>query len=90
MNNKILNKAANDYALKVLGEEQFKKNPDAKKSIKEDFIEGAKWQQERMYSEDEVLAFANWCRIEDNKNTNRIITIQQLFEQYYNETYKTN
>ena len=46
------------------------------------FIAGAKWQAERSYSEEEILEFANWCRIEDNKNTNRVITIQQLFEQF--------
>ena len=47
-----------------------------------DFKEGAKWQSERMYSEEEVFEFANWCRIQDNKYPNRVITIQQLFEQF--------
>jgi hypothetical protein len=47
-----------------------------------DFIAGAKWQAERMYSEEEFLEFANWCRIQDNKYPNRIISIQQLFEQF--------
>jgi hypothetical protein len=49
------------------------------------WLEGAKYQQEQdknMYSEEEVLEFANWCRIEDNKHPNRVITIQQLFEQF--------
>jgi hypothetical protein len=38
--------------------------------------------QQTMYSEEEVLEFANWCRIQDNKHPNRVITIQQLFEQF--------
>lgn len=44
--------------------------------------DGVKFQQERMYSEEEVLEFANWCRIQDNKYPNRVITIQQLFTQF--------
>jgi hypothetical protein len=49
------------------------------------FIEGAKWQQEQnknKFSDEEVLEFANWCRIQDNKHSNRVITTQQLFEQF--------
>ena len=49
---------------------------------KASFIAGAKWQQERSYSEEELLEFANWCRIQDNKYPNRVITIQQLFTQF--------
>ena len=50
--------------------------------IQQFIIKGAYWQQQRMYSEEEVLEFANWCRIQDNKHPNRVITIQQLFEQF--------
>jgi ADP-ribose pyrophosphatase YjhB (NUDIX family) len=50
--------------------------------VQQFIIKGAYWQQERMYSEEEVLEFANWCRIQDNKHPNRVITIQQLFEQF--------
>ncbi len=39
---KPMNDAAKLHALSVLGEEQFKKNPDAVKSIKADFVAGAK------------------------------------------------
>lgn len=39
----------------------------------------------KMYSEEEVLEFANWCRIQDNKYPNKVITIQQLFEQFKNK-----
>ena len=43
------------------------------------------WQQEQdknKYSEQDMLDFANWCRILDNKHHNRVITIQQLFKQF--------
>jgi hypothetical protein len=50
--------------------------------VQQFIIKGAYWQQQRMYSEEEVLEFANWCRIQDNKHPNRVITIQQLFEQF--------
>ena len=49
------------------------------------FIDGAKWQKERMYSEEDIIEFANWCRIQDNKYPNRVILIQQLFEQFKNK-----
>ena len=52
--------------------------PEKEKS----FIDGAEWQQERMYSEEDMLEFANWCRIQDNKYPNRVILIQQLFEKF--------
>jgi hypothetical protein len=48
-------------------------------------VRGAEWQAERMYSDEEVLEFANWCRIQDNKHPNRVITTQQLFEQFKNQ-----
>lgn len=37
---------------------------------------------QQSYSEEEVLEFANWCRIQDNKYPNRVINIQQLFKQF--------
>jgi hypothetical protein len=30
------------------------------KALKQGFIKGAKWQQERSYSEEDVIAFAQW------------------------------
>lgn len=38
-----INQAAKDHALSVLGEEQFKKNKEAVKSISEDFKAGVQW-----------------------------------------------
>ena len=39
-------------------------------------------QNKNKFSDEEVLEFANWCRIQDNKHPNRVITTQQLFEQF--------
>jgi hypothetical protein len=49
------------------------------------FMKGANYQAKRMYSEEDVLEFANWCRIQDNKYPNRVITIQQLLQQFKNK-----
>lgn len=43
---------------------------------------GAKWQSERMYSEEDMLDFANYCRIQDNKYPNTVFMIQQHFEKF--------
>jgi hypothetical protein len=61
-------------------EELVKKCQDRMKSIR-DKIE-TKRKSKKAYSEEEVLEFANWCRVQDNKYPNRVITIQQLFEQF--------
>jgi hypothetical protein len=60
--------------------ELVKKCQDRMKSIR-DKIE-TKRKSKKVYSEEEVLEFANWCRVQDNKYPNRVITIQQLFEQF--------
>jgi hypothetical protein len=54
-----------------------------------DFIAGAKWQAERMYSE--AIEFAEWIRIKDFQTTSKnnwigldmkYYTTQELFEQF--------
>ena len=56
---------------------------------REKFIEGAKWQQERMYSE--AIEFAEWIRIKDFQTASKdnwiglnmeYYTTQELFEQF--------
>jgi len=61
-------------------EELVKKCQDRMKSIR-DKIE-TKRKSKKVYSEEEVLEFANWCRVQDNKYPNRVITTQQLLEQF--------
>jgi hypothetical protein len=38
--------------------------------------------QAKEKSEEEMMNFANWCRIYDNKYPNQIWSIQQLFDKY--------
>jgi len=75
MANETLVRAARNTTDKYINERE-------KQTAYLEFINGAKWQAERMYSEEELLEFANWCRIQDNKYPNRVITIQQLIEQF--------
>ena len=60
-------------------------NADSKRA----FVKGAKWQQERMYSE--AIEFAEWIRIKDFQTTERdkwiglelrYYTTEELFEQF--------
>jgi hypothetical protein len=75
-----LEEAAEKYAKEHCS---IRVNPNTTEfQIQQFIIKGAYWQAQRMYSEEEVLEFANWCRIQDNKHPNRVITIQQLFEQF--------
>jgi hypothetical protein len=76
-----LEEAAENYA------KQFDYAEDSSPQL--DFIEGAKWQQERMYSE--AIEFAEWIRIKDFQTTSKnnwigldmkYYTTQELFEQF--------
>jgi len=62
-------------------------NPNICKT--DNWIAGAKWQQERMYSE--AIEFAEWIRIKDFQTTSknnwigldmRYYTTEELFEQF--------
>jgi hypothetical protein len=62
---------------------------DLNTDLKRGFVEGAKWQQERMYSE--AIEFAEWIRIKDFQTTSKnnwigldmkYYTTQELFEQF--------
>ena len=65
----------------TLEEASWKFNPIKKldgEFLRHAFKEGAKWQQERMYSEEEVIAFAQWMY--DYKGD--INKVEELFEQF--------
>lgn len=47
-----------------------------------DFIEGAKWQAERMYSEEDMIEFAKWVFLEVGSNTGKDRTNQELFNEW--------
>jgi hypothetical protein len=71
LNQETLEEAAERIA------ENFK-NVDFKAGVIYGIIEGAKWQAERMYSDDEVIAFVKWMydyKADINK-------VEELFEQF--------
>ena len=49
--------------------------------FKQGFIDGAKWQQERMYSEEDLLNFGAFVRIEDRKEK-RLFLIQDYYKKW--------
>ncbi len=50
---------------------------------KETFIKGAKWQQERMYSEEEVIQLvSDWTDYRMSEDTKSKITFKKWFEQF--------
>ena len=62
---------------------------DNRDGFTDGFVEGAKWQQERMYSE--AIEFAEWIRIKDFQTTEKdnwigleliYYTTEELFEQF--------
>ena len=61
--------------------ERFTPQSD-KWTIKEIFIEGAKWMQERSYSEKEVIKFGQYLTEFDNLNNENEYVVKQLLEQF--------
>ena len=51
------------------------------------FKNGAKWQQERMYSEEDLMDFGAFIRIEDRKEK-RLFLIQDYFKVWFNQFKK--
>jgi hypothetical protein len=60
MKKETLEEAATNYANKELSNELTSKVGNFY-GFSSSFIAGAKWQKERSYSEEEVIAFANYC-----------------------------
>jgi hypothetical protein len=46
------------------------------------FIEGAKWQEERMYSEEDMINFSIWVYLEIGQNTGKARTNKELFQEW--------
>jgi hypothetical protein len=44
------------------------------------FIKSAKWQQERMYSEEDMIEFAKYCNLKDDLSVRELLVI--WFEQF--------
>ena len=47
------------------------------------FKEGAKWQAERMYSEEDMIEFAKYCNLKDDLSVRELLVI--WFEQFKNK-----
>ena len=86
-NKETLEEAAEKYANKK-GDIPTTKLEDA--IFKQGFIDGAKWQQkqdENMYSEEDLLNFGAFVRIEDKKEK-RLFLIQDYFKKWFNQFKK--
>jgi len=52
------------------------------------FIAGAKWQAERMYSEEDMIEFAKWVFLEVGSNTGKERTNKELFNEWFQQFKK--
>jgi len=66
-------------------------NTPYKDAIKQAMTEGGNWQQERMYSEKDMIEFAAWCLLQDITSRGegnyvnahgKILTVKDLLEQF--------
>ena len=86
-NKETLEEAAEKYANKK-GDIPTTKLEDA--IFKQGFIDGAKWQQKQdknLYSEEDLLKFGAFVRIEDKKEK-RLFLIQDYFKKWFNQFKK--
>jgi hypothetical protein len=82
-----LEEAAENYGWRIKTNsfsDRVKANELAESS-KQDFIEGAKWQAEKMYSEEDMINFHKWAyqknRIEESDKTTKEL-LKEWFEQF--------
>ena len=74
MKKETLEEAAENYS-KGWGENNDEKS----------FIAGAKWQAERMYSEEDMIEFAKWVFLEVGSNTGKDRTNKELFNEWFEQ-----
>jgi len=77
MEKETLEEAAENYS------EGWGENNDEKS-----FIAGAKWQAERMYSEEDMIEFAKWVFLEVGSNTGKDRTNKELFNEWFEQFKK--
>jgi hypothetical protein len=73
-----IEQAAERYVEQITTTE-FGKAHNAPHRVKS-FIAGAKWQQERMYSEEDMIEFAKYCNLKDDLSVRELLVI--WFEQF--------
>ena len=49
---------------------------------------GAKWQEERMYSEENMINFSIWVYLEIGQNTGKARTNKELFQEWLEQNKK--
>ena len=83
--NEILNSSEPNDKLKKAAEEYSSISFSGRQDLYDGFIEGAKGQQERMYSEEDMIEFHKWAfqknRIEESDKTTKEL-ISEWFEQF--------
>ena len=52
------------------------------------FKNGANWQAERMYSEEDMIEFAKWVFLEVGSNTGKSRTNKELFNEWFEQFKK--
>ena len=59
---------------------------DCNQELRETFIEGAEWQQERSYSEEEVIQLvSDWTDYRMSEDTKSKVTFKKWFEEFKNK-----
>jgi len=84
MKRETLEEAAENYGWRIKRNsfsDKVKANELAK-SAQQDFIAGANWQAERMYSEEDMIEFAKWVFLEVGSNTGKDRTNKELFNEW--------
>ena len=90
MKKETLEEAAENYGWRIKRNsfsDKVKANELAE-SAQQDFIEGANWQAERMYSEEDMIEFAKWVFLEVGSNTGKDRTNKELFNEWFEQFKK--
>jgi len=58
------------------------------KALKQGFEQGAKWQAERRYSEEDMIEFAVWMYLEVGQNSGKERTNKELFKEWFEQFKK--
>ena len=82
-----------EAANRILSKEGVKLHPSGletylKGNVINAMVEMAKWQQERMYSEEDMIEFAVWLYLEVGSNKGKERTNKELFNKWFEE-FKT-
>lgn len=61
---------------------------DLTETRRSDFIAGAEWQAEKMYSEEDMIKFAMWVYLEVGLNSGKDRTNEELFKEWFKQFKK--